>query len=123
MSSKRFHCEGWWEQEGYGRQAMQPLTLAFVEGRIEGSGSDIVGPFHIQGRIDGLAVMIRKRYVGRHEVIYTGEQDGEGTLSGSWQILGVRGGRWLIRLAREASAPEAWDADKVPQWRPPQAPN
>jgi len=38
-------CEGWWEQVDFGRQPMLDLRIQVAEGRIVGSGSDMVGPF------------------------------------------------------------------------------
>jgi hypothetical protein len=30
------HCEGWWEQAGYGRQPMEQLRIEFEGGDIRG---------------------------------------------------------------------------------------
>ena len=92
----RVVCEGWWEQEGFGRQPMERLQLSFDEGQVSGSGTDIVGPFHFTGRLDGGNALLLKQYVGRHHVDYLGTFDGEGTLSGNWRI-GQYEGSWMIR--------------------------
>src|SRR5947207_8154485 len=42
-------CDGWWEEQGYGRQPMENLRISFGQGRLQGSGSDIVGPFTLSG--------------------------------------------------------------------------
>jgi hypothetical protein len=91
-------CEGWWEQEAYGRQSMLDLRLGFQDGAISGSGVDIIGPFKFTGRLstNGRVIMV-KRYLGQHRVDYVGSYDGEGTMWGRWRI-GPSRGRWLITL-------------------------
>jgi hypothetical protein len=73
----------------FGRQPMGPLLLRFHEGRIEGEGRDIVGPFTFTGEYDenGVVRMV-KQYHGRrhHQVVYVGTYDGEGTIFGEWRI-------------------------------------
>ncbi len=90
-------CTGWWEQPGLGRQPMNALQLRFNNGRIFGSGVDVVGDFLVEGTVDAGTVAFTKQYVDAHDVQYTGTFDGEGTLQGVWSIFGV-GGRWLIRV-------------------------
>ena len=93
-------CEGWWEQDGFGRQAMLELQIEFDDGRLRGAGVDIIGPFTLHGSIDeDGAASILKRYVGQHDVVYLGQYDGEGVISGQWDIDGYRG-EWMIRLNR-----------------------
>ena len=94
----RCKCIGWWQQEGYGRQPMHQLQIAFQGSHIEGSGVDLIAPFTLTGnlRSDG-AVEIVKQYSGRHTVLYVGQYDGEGTLYGDWDIDGYRG-LWSIKL-------------------------
>lgn len=110
------HCEGWWEQRGYGRQPMRNLRLTIAGTQISGTGMDIVGPFTVTGLLDKERVMIKKRYVGRHAVDYFGVYDGEGTLSGEWR-MGFGGGRWMIKIVSLVA-----DADAVPvaiaEWKP-----
>ena len=36
-------------------------------------------------------VQITKKYEGRHSVVYLGEHDGEGTISGAWALSGDNG--------------------------------
>lgn len=94
------HCEGWWEQRPFGREPMENLRLSLHDGRLEGAGTDVVGPFTFAGTItkDG-AVAMQKQYLGKHSVDYFGTYDGEGVLSGQWTIPGDRGA-WMIRLRR-----------------------
>ena len=82
-----------------GRQPMDPLELAFRDGKVSGAGNDIVGPFTIAGQIDGDKALLTKQYVGAHRVDYPGSFDGEGTMQGLWSIYGF-GGKWLIRIAK-----------------------
>jgi hypothetical protein len=92
------NCEGWWEQEWFGRQPMDDLRMLFEEGRVRGSGSDIVGPFTLSGIIGpGGAVVMQKQYIGQHCVEYTGTFDGEGMMSGQWSIDSFHG-PWAIRI-------------------------
>ncbi len=93
-------CEGWWEQDWFGRQPMTNLFLTFDKRRIQGSGSDLIGPFVLSGIIseDG-RVVIQKRYIERHRVDYLGVYDGEGLMSGEWRLGDCRG-RWLIKICR-----------------------
>lgn len=88
--------EGWWEQDVYGRQRMNPLVLTFTDGKIQGSGKDIVGPFTMTGVLRDGQVVIHKQYVDRHATKYVGQFDGEGSMQGSWHI-GDSTGTWGIR--------------------------
>jgi hypothetical protein len=66
---------------------MGPLVLRFHGGVIEGEGRDIVGPFTFEGEYDPHgAIRMVKQYLGRHQVIYQGTYDGEGTIFGQWRI-------------------------------------
>jgi hypothetical protein len=78
---------GYWEQTGFGRQLMGPLELHFADGKISGQGNDCIGPFTFSGRYDkeGRVTLI-KQYLGRHQVLYQGQHDGEGTIFGQWTI-------------------------------------
>jgi len=55
-----FHCSGWWEQEEFGRQSMHELQLAFEDGRVAGTGTDIVGDFEVRGEIRGNTILFAK---------------------------------------------------------------
>jgi hypothetical protein len=78
---------GYWQQAGFGRQRMRDLVLHFDAGRIEGRGVDIVGPFTFEGEYDETgAVVLVKHYLKRHQVLYRGRYDGEGTIFGEWSI-------------------------------------
>lgn len=86
---------------------MQKLRLSFAGRRVEGSGTDIVGPFVLSGLIaDDGAVVMRKQYTQRHSVDYFGNYDGEGTMTGEWRLAGMRG-RWMISIRRFDADPEA----------------
>ena len=82
---------------------MTNLCLSFDKRRIQGSGSDLIGPFVLSGiiREDG-GVVIQKQYTERHRVDYFGIYDGEGLMSGEWQLGDCRG-RWLIKICRVES--------------------
>ncbi len=93
----QIQAEGWWEQDFYGRQMMDPLVLSFEKGAVSGSGRDIVGPFTMSGVIKDGKVAIKKHYVGQHDTDYFGQFDGEGTMHGTWQIHESTG-PWMIHL-------------------------
>jgi hypothetical protein len=79
---------GWWEQRVLGRQEMHDLVLNVDStGAVSGSGEDCVGEFTFTG---GLApeVVLLKKYVGRHSVVYMGTNSGEG-IFGTWRIPGT----------------------------------
>ncbi len=97
----RVPCEGWWEQLFHGRQPMDGLRLAVAGHEINGVGTDIIGPFTLQGLIsDDGRVSILKDYLGRHSVRYEGQHDGEGRMWGVWSLPGFNG-RWMIAFRRE----------------------
>ena len=95
----RFNCYGWWEQLEFGRQLMDDFQISFADGRFDGQGTDIVGPFVISGSLAGPQIELRKQYIGKHEIIYRGTGDGEGVYSGLWTCnQAIGSGRWLIRF-------------------------
>lgn len=107
-------CEGWWEQDYFGRQEMDDLRIAFDGRKLRGAGVDVVGAFTLEGTVsEAGAVAIVKQYVGRHQVDYFGRSDGEGTFSGVWRI-GELGGRWTIKIGRLESSSSAPIHDLVP---------
>ncbi|PNY36337.1 hypothetical protein C2E31_13475 [Rhodopirellula baltica] len=100
----QFHCSGWWEQDGYGRQPMSDFQLSFTNGRIFGSGTDMVGDFEMEGVLEEGKIYLRKQYIGKHEIEYHGISVGEGGYTGIWSGLGYPGGKWFIGVIRSASA-------------------
>jgi len=69
-----------------GRHLME-LRLTFRGGTMTGEGRDWVGDFVIRGRYevaDGRCYWT-KRYVGRHDVFYSGFNEGKG-IWGTWEI-------------------------------------
>jgi hypothetical protein len=103
--------EGWWEQRWFGRRPMEQLRLAVAPPRIEGSGTDCIGLFVLDGVItSGGGVTLQKSYVGKHDVTYDGQYDGEGRMWGTWKC-GPDSGRWMIAMRRGRE--EAHDVDDV----------
>jgi hypothetical protein len=97
--------EGFWQQDGFGRQPMRAFELEFApDGGVRGRGVDVVGQFTFAGAFDrdtGRVLMV-KQYLGKHAVQYDGRPDGEGCIQGTWLIsMGpVRlTGSFLIRPA------------------------
>jgi hypothetical protein len=77
---------------------MEDLVIEFSSGLIRGSGRDIVGAFQMNGTMEKNGrVRIVKQYIGRHQVVYIGEYDGEGTLFGTW-LIEILSGSWSIKL-------------------------
>ena len=86
---------------------MEPLRLSFSPPCIEGSGTDCIGPFVLDGVItSGGGVSLQKTYVGKHDVTY----DGEGRMWGT-RKCGPDSGRWMIPMRRGGE--EAHDVDDV----------
>jgi hypothetical protein len=92
----KMKCEGWWEQEGLGRQPMHELTIEFENGRLSGEGVDWVGLFVIRGIAREDTIEIHKQYIGQHSILYRGTTQGEGVYFGDWECNGYVGGRWSI---------------------------
>jgi hypothetical protein len=99
---------GHWDQKAYGRQPMTDLVLHFEDGRITGAGEDLIGKFTFSGSYDaaGNLVMV-KHYLGRHDVVYEGRYDGEGTIHGTWRIEPFWSGTFAL-------APEPRDVADLP---------
>lgn len=80
------NCSGPWE--GYwiqGRvRGYMELGLAFDEGRIDGVGTDQIGPFVLSGLYGGESVSLMKDYA-THRVGYEGIWDGT-MIAGSWAM-------------------------------------
>ena len=88
---------GHWEQPIYGRQAMRDLVLRFRDGCIEGHGVDIVGKFTFCGTYDQAgSVTLLKQYIGKHQVLYQGRYDGEGTILGEWSFSEIWRGPFAL---------------------------
>ena len=85
---------GFWEQAGFGRQAMDDITLHFRNGEITGQGRDSVELFTFHGDYVETTgeIWLTKKYQGRHEVEYRGRPDGEGCILGTWTIKERIGG-------------------------------
>lgn len=108
-------CSGWWEQEGYGRQAMRDLRLFFSNGKISAEGSDMVGSFEMTGSLTQNRIYLFKQYLGKHFIEYHGESIGEGLYTGEWTCYGHVGGKWLIRIERTAANDSDSSAD-IHEW-------
>ena len=93
--------QGFWVQGHMGRQEMTPFSLHFTSGQVIGEGKDIIGRFTFAGEYDVKTGKIRliKQYIGRHEVLYIGEPDGEGCIQGVWYIGERHHGPFAIRPA------------------------
>ena len=60
--------DGFWVQSHCGRQAMSAFALRFAD-----------------------AVRLVKQYIGKHQVLYVGQPDGEGSIAGTWYLVGDSG--------------------------------
>lgn len=91
--------DGFWVSRLLGRQAMTPFMLYFTEGRVTGQGSDIIGPFTFSGDYDEATGTVRmvKQYIDKHQVLYVGHPDGEGSIQGTWSIGPLHKGSFLLR--------------------------
>lgn len=106
--SKATNWRGYWVQRGLGRQSMYGVVLRFEDGAVRGSGEDCIGRFTFEGTCDtdGTVAMV-KQYVGKHQVLYHGQFDGEGTIFGRWSIWPFNSGEFVLTLMRESQASEA----------------
>jgi hypothetical protein len=92
---------GYWEQQAWGRQAMDNLVLRFEAGLVERHGKDVIGAFTFSGRYDDQGkVTLIKHYIGRHEVLYEGTYDGEGMIFGRWSIWAIWSGPFALSPTR-----------------------
>lgn len=73
------------------------LYLEFNEGTIKGEGTDYVGPWVLSGTYDKekAECLWVKRYMGKHEVKYSGKL-GENGITGGWSIAGLISGPFHI---------------------------
>ncbi len=85
--------DGFWVQSHCGRQAMSAFALRFADGRATGEGRDRVGVFTFEGEYHETtgAVRLVKQYIGKHQVLYVGQPDGEGSIAGTWYLVGDSG--------------------------------
>lgn len=99
--------EGFWEQDPYGRQPMVDVRLELRGGRVQGSGRDVIGEFTFRGSYDADgSVRLVKQYLGKHEVLYLGQYDGEGVVFGQWSI-GWDSGKFALKSPRHSAADAA----------------
>jgi hypothetical protein len=96
--------DGFWVQERLGRQEMTPFTLRFATGQVTGEGRDVVGRFTFDGSYNEATGEVRlvKQYFtadgrSRHQVLYVGRPDGEGSIQGTWSIGPDYTGPFLLR--------------------------
>ncbi len=93
--------DGFWVQDIWGRRPMTPFTLHFKAGLVTGKGKDVVGRFTFTGNYDEATGRVRlvKQYLGKHQVLYVGQPDGEGSIQGTWSIGPENTGPFLLRPA------------------------
>lgn len=92
---------GYWEQAHWGRQPMHDLVLTVANGGISGSGKDVIGSFTFEGSYDASGtVLLLKHYHKKHDVIYRGRYDGEGTIIGEWTVMDQWRGPFVLSLKR-----------------------
>jgi hypothetical protein len=92
--------EGFWVQRPFGRQRMNRFELHFYDdGTLAGRGVDIIGWFTMHGSWDASSGRVRivKHYLGKHDVLYLGQPDGEGCIAGDWWIGTEYSGPFLLR--------------------------
>ncbi|WP_169974805.1 hypothetical protein [Tautonia rosea] len=117
------------QKELPGRHGME-LHLTFRQGVLSGEGRDRVGLFLVRGRYDLEDGSCRwvKKYVGRHDVFYSGFNEGKG-IWGTWEIAPIHRGGFYIwpegmpdptqqRLKAEADLPAPSDPVETPEEEP-----
>ncbi len=73
------------------------MYLQFTDGKINGEGTDYVGPWVSTGHYDVDTGVCRwvKRYLGKHEVVYGGRANADG-IRGDWEISNQSSGPFHI---------------------------
>jgi len=106
--------QGFWEQRGWGRQTMHDLVFLFQDGTVTGEGRDLIGRFTFRGEFTphGTIRMI-KQYIDRHDVLYQGVYDGEGSIHGTWSIGDLWTGLFALSPAQRRADPSAPIQDLV----------
>jgi hypothetical protein len=85
----------------WGRQPMRDLVLTFDGGTVQGLGRDVIGRFTFEGTYDDRGnIRMVKQYLGKHQVLYEGTYDGEGTIFGRWSIGPLVSGPFALSPAR-----------------------
>ena len=131
-TDERFPSGPW---EGFFLQPMltkekcwMELLLTFRSGVMTGEGRDRVGDFIVRGRytVEDGKCWWSKRYLNRHDVHYSGYNEGRG-IWGTWELKTPpwRGGFHIwpvgmgdptrMRAAAEADAPADKEAEAVPE--------
>lgn len=109
-----------------GRHMME-LHLSFHQGVMTGEGRDQIGPFLIRGKydLDDGKCWWTKRYIGKHDVVYQGYNEGKG-IWGVWEIPPTWRGGFHIwpeimgdptspRLTEAITEPVEFPTELVPQ--------
>lgn len=112
---------GYFLQQPLPGRSWMELSLAFQNGRLEGEGRDWVGEFVMSGRYrleDGTCTLW-KQYVGRHQVVYSGYNEGKG-IWGVWRIANAGQGGFHIwpTAAGEPSDSNLSEAVEMPSHEP-----
>jgi hypothetical protein len=105
---------GFWLQRRLGKQKMS-LSLTFIDGRVTGSGSDVIGRFDFSGSYDLKSgrVVLTKQYAGAHRVDYQGANQDDGMwLWGIWRLPLDRGGWHLWPEAEDDPTRPKLNAEK-----------
>jgi hypothetical protein len=61
------------------------LALTFSDGKVHGTGTDVIGPFWLSGSFDDQGSVHMTKSYSWHVVDYKGKWDGQ-MISGSWKI-------------------------------------
>ena len=89
---------GYWshDDDGAGFVAWEHrLRLSFDAETVSGRGTDLVGLFDVSGTARGDRVEVTKRYVGLHDVGYSGRLGFRGCVVGWWRLGSAVGGRFI----------------------------
>ena len=103
LESDPFYPSGPWTGFFLQQQPLPPgrfwmtLHLTFAEGLIDGEGTDGVGNFSLRGTYnkDTGEVVMHKGYIGQHDVLYKGYNEGKG-IWGTWNIRELLTGGYHI---------------------------
>jgi hypothetical protein len=120
-SMEQFPSGPWSGFYAYSNGTADPmdLCLEFCDGHVHGNAADRVGPSSIVGNYDSGRVRWTKRYA-THSVHYQGHGDGNGFISGFWEIDSrCRGTFRIWPGAAAASVREQAEAEETQEARVP----
>ena len=101
------------------RRGWMHLYINFASGKIQGEGTDCVGPWIVNGQYDTRTGLCQwaKQYVGKHRVNYNGRMSDQG-IQGNWDIHGWLDGMFHIWPANRTDLQQLYMNDEIEEGEP-----